>query len=97
MKAKVTLTSKSPLNVGAKVTLRKQPENEYDNEAIAVILYNGEPDGYVAAYYKIRSPGTMSAGRLVDKIPGTEIIATIVDLDPVVAEVEIPIIAGGAN
>ncbi|MDE2096129.1 MAG: hypothetical protein KGL39_02715 [Patescibacteria group bacterium] len=89
MNIKVTLTCKSPLNVGAKVTLRKQPDNEHDNEAIQVVLYDGTPDGYVAAFYKIRRPDTWSCGRLLDKIPD-EIQATVVDLAPVVAEVYIP-------
>lgn len=77
------------MNVGYKVKLRKEPTNQYDNEAIAVFLHDGTPDGYVAAFYKIRRADTMSAGRLVDKIPD-EIEATIVDLAPVVAEVEVP-------
>ncbi len=77
------------MNVGYKVRLRKEPTNQFDNEAIAVFLHDGQQDGYVAAFYKIRRPDTMSAGRLVDKIPD-EIEAVIVDLAPVVAEVTLP-------
>ena len=96
IKILVTLTSKSPMNVDYKVRLRKEPTNQFDNEAIAVFLHDGQQDGYCASFYKIRRPDTMSAGRLVDKIPD-EIEAVIVDLAPVVAEVEIPCIVGGAN
>ena len=87
MKILVTLTSKSPMNVGYKVTLRKEPTNQYDNEAIQVILHDGQQDGYVSAHYRTRKPGTYSAGRLLDKIP-QEIQAVIVDIGPVVAEVD---------
>ena len=87
MKILVTLTSKSPMNVGYKVRLRKEPENNFDNEAIQVILHDGQQDGYVSAHYRTRKPGTYSAGRLLDKIP-QEIEAVIVDIGPVVAEVD---------
>ena len=86
MKMRVTLTSKpGVLPVGAVITLRKQPDNAYDNEAIQV-LQDGKEVGYVAAFYKIRKPGTVSAGRLVDKIPDT--ISAVVVADQV-AEVEV--------
>ena len=71
------------------LTLRKEPTNQFDNEAIQVLLHDGQPDGYVSNWYKTRRPDTMSAGGLVDKIPD-EIEAVIVDLAPVVAEVELP-------
>ena len=86
MKLKVTLTSKpGVLPVGAEITLRKQPTNAFDDEAIEV-LKDGQPVGYVAAFYKIRKPGTVSAGRLVDKIPDTMKATVISDQ---VAEVEV--------
>jgi len=85
-KMKVTLTTKpGVLPVGAVITLRKQPDNAFDNEAIQV-LSDGKEVGYVAAFYKIRKPGTVSAGRLVDKIP--ESIEAVVVADQV-AEVEV--------
>ena len=86
MKLKVTLTSKpGVLPVGAVITLRKQPDNAFDNEAIEV-LQDGAPVSYVAAFYKIRKPGTVSAGRLVDKIPETVQAVVVADQ---VAEVEV--------
>lgn len=86
MKVKVTLTSKpGVLVIGSSVILRKQPDNAYDNEAIQV-LSDGKEVGYVAAFYKIRKPGTMSAGRLVDKIPDTTTAIVVADQ---VAEVEV--------
>jgi hypothetical protein len=85
-KMKVTLTTKpGVLPVGAVITLRKQPDNAFDNEAIQV-LSDGKEVGYVAAFYKIRKPGTVSTGRLVDKIP--ESIEAVVVADQV-AEVEV--------
>jgi hypothetical protein len=86
MKLKLTLTTKpGVLPVGVVITLRKQPDNAFDNEAIQV-LSDGKEVGYVAAFYKIRKPGTVSAGRLVDKIP--ESIEAVVVADQV-AEVEV--------
>ena len=86
MKMKVTLTTKpGVLPVGAVVTLRKQPDNAYDNEAIQV-FQDGKEVGYVAAFYKIRKPGTVSTGRLLDKIPDTVQAVVVADQ---VAEVEV--------
>ena len=68
MNIKVTITTKPELvPVGTKVLLVKEPTNNYDNEAIQVIV-NGGHEGYVSAHYKTRKPGTMSAGRALDKI-----------------------------
>jgi hypothetical protein len=90
MKLKITLTSKpGVIPIGAEITLRKQPDNAFDDEAIEVIQgrdATGFVVGYVAAYYKIRKPGTVSAGRLVDKIPDT---TTAVVVSDQVAEVEV--------
>jgi hypothetical protein len=86
MTYKVTLTTKpGVLAIGSQITLRKQPDNAYDNEAIQV-FQDGKEVGYVAAFYKIRKPGTVSAGRLVDKIPDS--IGAVVVADQV-AEVEV--------
>jgi hypothetical protein len=85
-KYRVTLTSKpGAIATGTVVTLCKEPENSFDNEAIRVEL-NGVKVGFIAAFYKIRKPGTVSAGRLVDKIP--ESIEAVVVADQV-AEVEV--------
>ncbi len=86
MKVRVTLTSRNGvLPFGQKVVLRKEPENEYDNEAIACFV-DGKRVSYVAQYYKIRASGTWSASRLLDKIPD-EIPAIVVAEN--VAEVEL--------
>ena len=67
----VTITTKPGVaKVGSTVTLRKEPLNQFDNEAIQVLI-DGQPDGYVSAYYKTRLPGTISAGRLYDQIGDT--------------------------
>ncbi len=88
MKYKLTLTSRNGvLPFGQKIVLRKEPQNKFDDEAIEVLV-NGKAVAHVAAYYKIRQPGTLSAGRLVDKIPGKEIAAVVVGEN--IAEVEIP-------
>lgn len=86
MKYRVTLTCKSAAPVGSEVTLQKEPENGFDNEAIRVLV-DGEPQGYVAQYYKLREPGTISAGRLVDKIPAL-VKAKVTDFG--IAEVDVP-------
>ena len=70
------------LPVGTKVELRKEPTNTYDNEAIGVWIQRGNEwtqDGYVSAFYKTRLPGTISAGRLIDKI-GDKAPAVIVEV-----------------
>lgn len=84
---KITLTTKAEkLTNGQKVVLHKEPNNPYDDEAIAVII-NGERDGYVLAHYKTRRVGTISAGRLLDKIKETE-EAIVTDAASQIAEVE---------
>ena len=42
-------------DIGETIILSKEPGNAFDSEA----------------YYKLRKPGTYSAGRLLDKIPDT--------------------------
>ncbi len=89
MKVKVTLTCKHLPNLGTYVWLLPEPDNEWDNEAIAVYI---EPDhvkdGYVAAYYKIRQREHWSAGRLLDRIPSTGQFATVTG--SMEAELDIP-------
>lgn len=68
MKYRVTvITKEKELPVGTVVELRKQPDNAFDNEAIKVVAGQDEV-GYVSAFYKTRKPGTISAGRIYDKI-----------------------------
>lgn len=79
MKAFFTLTGTKHyygtefLKPGMKLELRKEPENEYDREAITVNV-----DGLTQIGYVANSPYTvigesMSAGRLYDKIGDTAI------------------------
>ena len=79
MKAFFTLTGTKHyygtdfLKPGMKLELRKEPDNEYDREAITVNV-----DGLTQIGYVANSPYTvigesMSAGRLYDKIGDTAI------------------------
>ncbi len=53
---------------GMKVTLRKEPDNEYDKEAIAVYVKGLGKIGYVANSHKTVIGDSYSAGRIYDKI-----------------------------
>ena len=77
------------LEKGMTVCLEKEPDNEYDKEAIKVTLEPLGTIGYVANSVKTVIGNTMSAGRLYDKI-GDEAEAVILyNLDQgVVAVVE---------
>ena len=50
------------------VTLKKEPDNEYDKEAILVWTEGLGDIGHVANSWKTVVGGTMSTGRLYDKI-----------------------------
>ena len=59
---------------GMKVKLVKEPDNEYDNEAIQVKIKGLGKVGYVAnSPYTVKGE-SMSAGRLYDKIGGIRLI-----------------------
>lgn len=57
------------LNPHQQVILKKEPENKYDQEAIAIYLNDTIKIGYVANSVHTQAKGTYSAGRLYDKIP----------------------------
>ncbi len=57
-----------PFKIGTIVKLVKEPENDYDMEAIRVELRYAGKSGYVANSVKTVAKGTYSAGRLYDKI-----------------------------
>ncbi|MGN0677501.1 MAG: HIRAN domain-containing protein [Ruminococcus sp.] len=59
---------KKPFEIGRIIRLIKEPDNEYDNEAIAAILPFIDKIGYVANSTNTVYDGTISAGRLYDKI-----------------------------
>ena len=74
MKAFVTITGihyhfgSKPFAVGQKIKLVKEPDNEYDSEAIQVKIKGLGKVGYVAnSPYTVKGE-SMSAGRLYDKI-----------------------------
>lgn len=54
------------VKVGETVCLVKEPDNDYDNEAIMVKNKKGEHVGYIANSTKTVMKGTFSAGRLYD-------------------------------
>ncbi len=56
------------LKPGMKVKLIKEPENEYDREAIRVEMPGAGKIGYVANSTKTVLGESMSAGRLYDRI-----------------------------
>lgn len=57
-----------PFEVGRVIKLIKEPDNEYDNEAIVAFLPFIDKIGYVANSTNTVYQGTISAGRLYDKI-----------------------------
>ena len=73
-------------DIGETVILTKEPHNAFDNEAIRVEGPRIVGHAYVAAFYKLRKPGTYSAGRLLDKIPET---CQAVVVEDQVGEVEV--------
>ena len=56
------------LKVGDNLTLKKELDNIYDDEAIAVYDKNNVKVGYVANSVHSVARGTYSAGRLYDRI-----------------------------
>ncbi len=57
-----------PFKVGKRVRCEKEPENPYDAEAIRVSLKNLGTVGYVANSPYPSAIGTMSAGRVYEKV-----------------------------
>lgn len=90
-----------PLKIDGIVKLVKEPENKYDTEAIACEMRYFGKIGYVANSTNTVVKGSMSAGRLYDKINDeyfakikfiTEsiAIAKVLTSDEYIAEVENP-------
>ena len=77
MKYYVTITGlqfrygTDPFRVGQKIRLVKEPDNEYDREAIRAELPGLGKVGYVANSTRTVVGDCCSAGRLYDKIGGT--------------------------
>lgn len=59
---------KKPFEPGRIVKLEKEPDNEYDREAIRVVLPFIDTIGYVANSTNTVYDGTISAGRLYDRM-----------------------------
>lgn len=59
---------KKPFEVGRVIKLIKEPDNDYDPEAISAFLPFIDKIGYVANSTNTVYGGTISAGRLYDKI-----------------------------
>ena len=60
---------KKAFKIGGPVTLKKEPDNLYDLEAIKVLAPQLGKAGYVANSPRTVADGTLSAGRLYDRIP----------------------------
>lgn len=58
-----------PFRIGSLIRCRKEPDNAYDDEAICCTLPTVGTVGYVANSPQTTAGGTMSAGRLYDRVP----------------------------
>lgn len=58
----------TPFRVGKKVKCVKEPSNPYDSEAIKVVMKHIGTVGYIANSTYTVATGTMSAGRIWDKV-----------------------------
>lgn len=59
---------REPFRIDAEFRCEKEPENPFDNEAIKVTLPALGTVGYIANSVHSRAGGTMSAGRIYDRI-----------------------------
>lgn len=76
-------------NKGLEVTLEKEPDNEYDNEAIMVKLEGLGTIGYVANSISTTLGETHSAGRIYDKfdkIAKAKVLYSIEEKDSIICE-----------
>lgn len=79
------------LKVGDILKLKKEPDNIYDDEAIAVYTKENYKCGYVANSVSTVARGTYSAGRVYDQIGNeVECIVRFIFIEPgiVIAEVD---------
>ena len=85
---------KKPFEVGRVFRIIKEPDNDYDDEAICAFLPFIEKIGYVANSTNTVYQGTVSAGRIYDKIDDyayartmfithSSVIALVLDKDDV--------------
>lgn len=70
----VTITGTShyygmrPFSIGKRIKCVKEPSNPYDDEAIKVVMKEIGTVGYIANSTYTAATGTMSAGRIYDKV-----------------------------
>lgn len=57
-----------PFSVGKRLKCVKEPDNPYDGEAIKVVMKEIGTVGYVANSTYTVATGTMSAGRIYDRV-----------------------------
>lgn len=75
---------------GMIVTLEKEPDNEWDKEAIKVLMPGLGHIGYVANSVRTVMGDSYSAGRLYDKIGDTATAKVLYNMDTaVICEMEI--------
>ena len=85
----ILLNQNISLDVGNMLTLVKEPDNNYDAEAIAVKL-DDEKIGYVANSTNTVVKGSMSAGRVYDKINDHQQVEVIlIDKNNILAKISI--------
>lgn len=88
-----------PFVINGIVKLTKEPENKYDDEAIACEMRYYGKIGYVSNSTQTVIRGTMSAGRLYDKISneyfakikfmkGNNVIAKILSIEELTEEIK---------
>lgn len=58
----------TPFKIGKKVKCVKEPNNPYDSEAIKVVMKHIGTVGYIANTPYTSATGTMSAGRIWEKV-----------------------------
>ena len=58
----------TPFKIGKKVKCVKEPNNPYDSEAIKVVMKHIGTVGYIANSPYTAATGTMSAGRIWEKV-----------------------------
>ncbi len=59
---------KEPFKIGAELLCEKEPDNSYDSEAIKVSLPVIGKVGYIANGVNTKANGTLSAGRIYDRV-----------------------------
>ena len=95
------LHGSKPLVLNGIVKLVKEPENQYDTEAIACEMRYFGKIGYVSNSTTTVVRGTMSAGRIFDKISdeyaakikfmrGTTAIAKVLSCEELISEIKNP-------